>query len=324
MIGQWIFQQFARLQIFLYRRSGGKAMGFVRGMPVLLLTSIGRKTGQSPSSQSIALHEKHRRSVHFVSGLLHETLEHLGEPACFIEIANRIPEARRASNLRLMTVGVRALDRLGGFLFAQCLRGREPRSQRFPGLSHRAFADLIGVGLRARNLAPHLVADVFDLGSRGVCFVSSLLCLRLRLMNFSVRPFRFALRLFEFVARGFDLGVRVFDLGMRRFDVRARPFDFFLRGSAGCVELLLRLRAQLFERFPQLPDLPFRGALQSLGMLVSGGAKLRDLRFCLRANIGEEHFCLRTDLGRGRLRGGSDRELPLFHRGADNLLGKCV
>ena len=46
MIGQWIFQQFARLQILLYRRSGGKAMGFVRGMPVLLLTSIGRKTGQ--------------------------------------------------------------------------------------------------------------------------------------------------------------------------------------------------------------------------------------------------------------------------------------
>jgi len=161
--------------------------------------------------------------------------------------------------------------------------------------------------------------------------VSSLLCLRLRFMNFSVRPFRFALRPFEFVARGFDLGVRgfdlgvrVFDLGMRRFDVRARPFDFFVRGSAGCVELLLRLRAQLFERFPQLPDLPFRGALQSLGMLVSGGAKLRDLRFCLRANIGEEHFCLRTDLGRRRLRGGSDRELPLFHRGADNLLGKCV
>jgi F420H(2)-dependent quinone reductase len=46
MIGKWIFQQFARLQIFLYRRSGGKTMGIVRGMPVLLLTSIGRKTGK--------------------------------------------------------------------------------------------------------------------------------------------------------------------------------------------------------------------------------------------------------------------------------------
>jgi F420H(2)-dependent quinone reductase len=46
MIGQWIFQQFARFQIFLYRRSGGKTMGRVRGMPVLLLTTVGRKTGK--------------------------------------------------------------------------------------------------------------------------------------------------------------------------------------------------------------------------------------------------------------------------------------
>ena len=93
--------------------------------------AIGRKTGQSPSCQSIAFHEKHRRTVHFISGGLHEPFEHLGESARFIEIANRIREARRASNLRLMTVGVRALDRLGGFLFAQRLRGREPRRQRF-------------------------------------------------------------------------------------------------------------------------------------------------------------------------------------------------
>lgn len=45
MIGKWIFKQFARLQIFMYRRSGGKTMGQLRGMPLLLLTTIGRKTG---------------------------------------------------------------------------------------------------------------------------------------------------------------------------------------------------------------------------------------------------------------------------------------
>ena len=46
MIGKWIFKQFMRFQIFMYRRSGGKTMGSLRGMPVLLLTTVGRKTGQ--------------------------------------------------------------------------------------------------------------------------------------------------------------------------------------------------------------------------------------------------------------------------------------
>jgi F420H(2)-dependent quinone reductase len=46
MIGKWIFKQFMRLQIFMYRRSGGKMLGHLRGMPVLLLTTIGRKSGK--------------------------------------------------------------------------------------------------------------------------------------------------------------------------------------------------------------------------------------------------------------------------------------
>ena len=46
MIGKWLFQQIIRLQIYMYRRSGGKRMGHVRGMPLLLLTTIGRKTGE--------------------------------------------------------------------------------------------------------------------------------------------------------------------------------------------------------------------------------------------------------------------------------------
>jgi deazaflavin-dependent oxidoreductase (nitroreductase family) len=46
MIGKWIFKQFIRLQIFMYRRSGGKSFGRLRGMPILLLTTIGRKSGK--------------------------------------------------------------------------------------------------------------------------------------------------------------------------------------------------------------------------------------------------------------------------------------
>ncbi len=46
MTDQWIFKQFIRFQVFMYRRSGGKRMGSLWGMPVLLLTTVGRKTGQ--------------------------------------------------------------------------------------------------------------------------------------------------------------------------------------------------------------------------------------------------------------------------------------
>jgi F420H(2)-dependent quinone reductase len=46
MAFNWMFRQFTRLQVFVYRRSGGKRMGHLRGMPVLLLTTVGRKTGK--------------------------------------------------------------------------------------------------------------------------------------------------------------------------------------------------------------------------------------------------------------------------------------
>ncbi len=46
MVVKWIFRQFIRFQIFVYRRSGGKRFGHLRGMPLLLLTTVGRKTGK--------------------------------------------------------------------------------------------------------------------------------------------------------------------------------------------------------------------------------------------------------------------------------------
>lgn len=46
MVVRWIFRRFIGLQIFVYRRSGGKRMGHLRGMPILLLTTVGRKTGK--------------------------------------------------------------------------------------------------------------------------------------------------------------------------------------------------------------------------------------------------------------------------------------
>jgi F420H(2)-dependent quinone reductase len=47
MVVKWIFRQFIRFQVYVYRRSGGKRLGHIRGMPVLLLTTVGRKTGKT-------------------------------------------------------------------------------------------------------------------------------------------------------------------------------------------------------------------------------------------------------------------------------------
>ena len=46
MTSKWFFRQFKRIQVYFYRRSGGKRMGHLRGMPILILTTVGRKTGK--------------------------------------------------------------------------------------------------------------------------------------------------------------------------------------------------------------------------------------------------------------------------------------
>ncbi len=46
MIGKSIGKLLMGLHIFIYRQSKGRQAGFMRGMPVLLLTTIGRKSGK--------------------------------------------------------------------------------------------------------------------------------------------------------------------------------------------------------------------------------------------------------------------------------------
>jgi F420H(2)-dependent quinone reductase len=47
MSSKAIFRTLNRIHIFLYRKSGGRILGKIVGSPVLLLTTIGRKTGQA-------------------------------------------------------------------------------------------------------------------------------------------------------------------------------------------------------------------------------------------------------------------------------------
>lgn len=47
MSSKAIFRTLNRIHIFLYRKSGGRILGKIVGAPVLLLTTVGRKTGQA-------------------------------------------------------------------------------------------------------------------------------------------------------------------------------------------------------------------------------------------------------------------------------------
>jgi len=47
MAFDWLFKLVSKLQVAVYRGTDGKYMASMRGMPVLLLTTVGRKTGQA-------------------------------------------------------------------------------------------------------------------------------------------------------------------------------------------------------------------------------------------------------------------------------------
>jgi deazaflavin-dependent oxidoreductase (nitroreductase family) len=46
MVFDWIFKLVTKFQVAVFRRTNGKYLSSIRGMPILLLTTIGRKTGQ--------------------------------------------------------------------------------------------------------------------------------------------------------------------------------------------------------------------------------------------------------------------------------------
>jgi deazaflavin-dependent oxidoreductase (nitroreductase family) len=47
VVFETLFKLFGRFQIAVFRWTNGRAMGAMRGMPILLLTTVGRKTGKS-------------------------------------------------------------------------------------------------------------------------------------------------------------------------------------------------------------------------------------------------------------------------------------
>jgi F420H(2)-dependent quinone reductase len=47
MIFNKLFKLFTKFQVMIFRWANGKRMAFMRGMPVLLLTTTGRRTGRS-------------------------------------------------------------------------------------------------------------------------------------------------------------------------------------------------------------------------------------------------------------------------------------
>ncbi len=45
-MGNWLFRQMMHMQVFFFRLSNGRIMSSMRGMPLLILTTIGRKSGK--------------------------------------------------------------------------------------------------------------------------------------------------------------------------------------------------------------------------------------------------------------------------------------
>jgi hypothetical protein len=79
------------------------------------------------------------------------------------------------------------------------------------------------------------------------------------------------------------------------------------------VDLLLRLRAELFESGSKRANLYLRGAFQLFPMFVCRGANLRELPFRFLA-----------DLSGNLLGSGRDRSLLLFSGRAQEVLSKTV
>lgn len=46
MVSEFLFKVFVKVQIVVFRLTNGRAMSAMRGMPVLLLTTVGRKSGK--------------------------------------------------------------------------------------------------------------------------------------------------------------------------------------------------------------------------------------------------------------------------------------
>lgn len=58
-----LFKNSSRLHTALYRRTGGKRGGRVKGAPVLLLTTTGRRTGRAHTSPALYLEDAGRKVI---------------------------------------------------------------------------------------------------------------------------------------------------------------------------------------------------------------------------------------------------------------------
>jgi len=63
-----IFKIFTGLHVFLYHTSGGKIWGSMNGNPVLLLTTIGRKTGKPRTTPVMYVHKDNEYLIAATAG----------------------------------------------------------------------------------------------------------------------------------------------------------------------------------------------------------------------------------------------------------------
>lgn len=85
---KWFFRALNRLHIFLYRKTGGKVLGAMFGSPVLLLTTIGRKTGKQRTVPLIYTRDgSHYAVIATDYPAWHKNLKHISR--AMIEVAGQ-------------------------------------------------------------------------------------------------------------------------------------------------------------------------------------------------------------------------------------------
>jgi hypothetical protein len=122
-----------------------------------------------------------------------------------------------------------------------------------------------------------------------------------------------SVQFFYLCASSIKVGVGSLDLSPEAPKLRFRVFDLGLRVATRGVDLLLRLRPQLFESGSKRANLYLRGTFQFFPMFLCRCTNLRELPFRFLAG-----------LGRDLLRGGGNGSLLILCGHAQELLSKIV
>jgi len=176
------------------------------------------------------------------------------------------------------------------------------------------------IGLRSRRVR----SRSGGVGSGYISFRARSNCLHASSLDFSTSRICLRPRGGRIGPNGFGFGPQLIRFGPGSIDLCLGALDLALCDGPGCIELLLRVRAQVLKGFAELGDLHFRRSSNLIRMLLRDRANMGYLPFSLRSDTCDESLRLRTSLGSRGIDRRVDGLLTLFRRSADCLLRKSA